>query len=818
MFTKIPMYAKLTKGSATTQVEYVELQGNEYRFCASNYKLSLIKQSDIGQYDITLPQVVVLDENYPYRNRSYFSNGISIKQNLTLINYPLYCLQSSKYKTYSYQEAKDEQVTVNDLLIKSPLYGTYGMLGIVTKDYYATKKGQEFLFYDPIITDKKTYPVALLDGSNTVKNVNLPPSCFKLCINFPATPIWYFKNSTSYKVGDEVEWFNNGTNFITGTIDRMITCGATHSNYVMVDDNYQDFYVSDANIRKVIYNSINIEDVLPTAYKNIYGWCILQEPDTQQPVLIGEWCNSSKWLDDITTMLDVNLLPAPIMAKLNTLVDKTQEYHFSYIQSSNKFNYTSQAMYLTPLAKMREMIKSNSAKEIVEAFSIKQYKEIFEPEYLIEGTVKYTGIPISKGIATGYSLSLSDARTAGISRDTIIVCSVTLPEDVDLIKKAKGVIMTSGSQTCHAAIICNQLKIPAVLIQNNVCVNNNMITIDGTTGKVYEDASITIDKERNAIKESLKWELAMKLINYHLPIKVQMNADSVEQIKQGIEAGCTEVGLFRIEHTFLGEESEYIKELLANPHKWYSDCKFHEQLYKRLIEVLQLPITNLVVRSLDAPMHEFLPDAHESNPMLGNRGIRILMSNGSMALQSHIQAIRAIPSHLLRKLKYELPMVNSHQEVQHVSRVISQVLNNSAFNSIKSLAVMIETPSACLQGGEIAKYSSHLSFGTNDLTQTVLAISRDDANWMSEGYEHLGNPFKEIHTNVWEMIELCVKRARATNPSCQFSICGEQGSDLPTIMKAIDLGINAVSISPSKILDTKYAIARTMYERGNELC
>ena len=469
-----------------------------------------------------------------------------------------------------------------------------------------------------------------------------------------------------------------------------------------------------------------------------------------------------------------------------------------------------------------------------------------EPKDRKAATMIAKGSAASPGAACGKVCFTQDEALAAkaAKEDAILVTVMTSQEDVKGMKASRGILTTTGTKVSHAAIMATAWGIPAVVGASEITIDKaagtfscnghtvkrgDYITISGTTGEVY------LGKVPMTVPSKLE-ESAQAILDWCQEIKsldVRANAEAAET-EPAYNKGARGVGLFRTEHMFLGDRLPYIQKVLFGNDK--AEAKkaldaiynFSKEDFKHSMSVMDG--YGVTIRLLDAPLHEFFPHnsglKQEENPMLGHRSVRMAITNPEIP-EMQIKAILDAAAELIKEGKHpkpeiEIPLVIIAPEVKAILeiavKVAAQVKKEQGFAVPYALGTMVETPAAAISGSEIvpalrAKVAGYdddvhpvygfASFGTNDLTQTTLAISRDDADRFlplyvdKEFFER--HPFISIHPAVEKMVRTFVKDARAIDPKFEIFICGEHGGDVYTIGRLHEIGLTGVSMSPGKV-------------------
>ena len=473
------------------------------------------------------------------------------------------------------------------------------------------------------------------------------------------------------------------------------------------------------------------------------------------------------------------------------------------------------------------------------------------------------GLPASPGGACGrIALSSSYAqKLAEQGEKVILVRPETSPEDVGGMSVAEGVLTARGGVTSHAAVVARGMGKPCVVgagdmvvDEENRCVKvgdvvvkeGEWITIDGTTGEVYLGKVNLVRAEPSEhFKKFMEWADRIRRL------KVMANVDTPEHAKIAKELGAEGVGLCRTEHMFFGEgRINVMRDMIfadteEKRKKVLSELlPFQKEDFKGIFSAMEgLPVT---IRLLDPPLHEFMPKTEEEieafakerglsvekvkeriqqlqevNPMLGLRGTRL----GILYPEIYEMQVRAIMEAACELVKeghrvypeIMVPLVFSVREMRImrdlIDRVANEVMDEMGVRVDYRVGVMIELPRAALTADEIAKEVDFFSIGTNDLTQTTLGISRDDANRFVPLYLEKGilveDPFVGIDENgVGKLVEMVVKLGKSAKPSIKIGVCGEHGGHPKSIHFFHKVGLDYVSCSPFRILGARLAAAQ----------
>ena len=471
---------------------------------------------------------------------------------------------------------------------------------------------------------------------------------------------------------------------------------------------------------------------------------------------------------------------------------------------------------------------------------------MIDPKASLEVAAK--GLNASPGAASG--AIVFDADTAverAKSGPVILVRWETTPDDIHGMIAAQGILTVHGGMTSHAAVVARGMGKPCVAgcddlsleggkatIGGRVLDEGDVITIDGGTGRVFIGEVPLVPPQINDDFETiLGWADALRRL------KVRANADNPEDATRAREFGAQGIGLCRTEHMFFGAERLPVMQemILADSESGRRAAldrllPFQQSDFEGIFEAMAgLPVT---IRLLDPPLHEFLPDEaeatdeklrrriralHESNPMLGTRGCRLGLQYPEiyeMQIRAIARAARAVQQRTGEAPLVEVmhPLVGFREELARLRELTESVWAEEAPEVEHLVGTMIEVPRAALRADEIAEVADFFSFGTNDLTQTTLAFSRDDAEgkflttYLEDGVLER-NPFEVIDIDgVGDLMRIAVERGRGTKPELKLGICGEHGGEPRSIAFCHELGLDYVSCSPFRVPLARLAAAQ----------
>lgn len=489
----------------------------------------------------------------------------------------------------------------------------------------------------------------------------------------------------------------------------------------------------------------------------------------------------------------------------------------------------------------------------------------FKKESLDEKTPIAIGLPAGPGAGTGYlAFSAEEAeRRHKQGKKVILVRAETSPEDIVGMISAEAVLTMRGGMTSHAAVVargmgkccvcgCAEALIDevarTVTINNKIYTDKDIFSIDGSTGNVYLGE---IEMESPDLTTGYFGRL-MKWVDEKRRLKVRTNADNARDAKQALLFGAEGIGLCRTEHMFFERDRIFSmrKMILASTHEERVEAlnellPIQQSDFEELYTIMDGK--NVNVRLLDPPLHEFLPndealieelassthhtaleikdkikELHESNPMMGHRGCRLVVTYPEICVMQTSAIINAAINISKRTNKLVnpeimVPLVLDKEELKFVKNIITTTANKlilaSGLPMKYHVGTMIEVPRAALLADEIASYAEFFSFGTNDLTQMTMGFSRDDSDkFLPAYYENKileENPFKTLdQKGVGKLISNAVKLGRMTNKDLHIGVCGETGGDPKSIEFYHKAGLDYISCSPFRVPVARLAAAQ----------
>ena len=446
------------------------------------------------------------------------------------------------------------------------------------------------------------------------------------------------------------------------------------------------------------------------------------------------------------------------------------------------------------------------------------------------------GIAASPGAASGKLCLSVDAvlEVVDAGEQAIMVAMETGPADEPGMRWAAGIVTAYGGLASHAAIYSRGLGLPAVCgvetltveegqikVGETVIPEGDVISIDGASGEVFEgEIEISDAAAPDELTTLLEWADELRSSK----VQVWANADTEEEATEARSAGATGIGLCRTEHMFLGDRLPVIRQLLkaTDPYERKTALEELQKAQQIDFEHVLTPMDSLpvTVRLLDAPLHEFLEDNEEQNPMLGLRGIRLAITTEDLYRTQTRALIAAVQERISQggdpKVEIMVPLVSLEEELALVLGWIREELNNSPIPI--PVGTMIETPRAALIAGTLAKHIDFISFGTNDLTQMTFGFSRDDVevsvinDYIEKGLLEK-SPFETLDIEgVGQLVTTAISQSRKVNPSIKIGICGEHGGDPASIRFLVDAGVDYVSCSPPRIPIARLITCQTLFD------
>lgn len=510
-------------------------------------------------------------------------------------------------------------------------------------------------------------------------------------------------------------------------------------------------------------------------------------------------------------------------------------------------------MYKERLAKKEEVITRVTPAQLDELLH-----PVLDPKAEAKGKVIGKGLPAGPGGATGTIIfTAAEAVQANKEGKQVILCrEETNPEDIEGMRAAQAILTARGGMTSHAALVARgwgkcavvgcagveiDFKTKTMKIGGETLKEGDWISLNGSKGLVYKDKLNMLDaSESNAMLFDF-----LKLCNSVRALKVFTNADTQSDAEVAKKFGAEGIGLFRVEHMFYGKGadiplfklrkmivSDTTEERKAALEELFPDMKAAIKGTLKTMEGMRVTI-----RLMDPPLHEFVPlqedkrkelakalnisydelaaraDAlHESNPMMGHRGVRLGVTYPEIT-ETQARSIFEAAADLIKEGKkvypdIMIPVVSTGSEVKDqaelIHKVYAEVSKRLGVKIPYTVGTMIEIPRAALTAGELAETMQFFSFGTNDLTQMTYGYSRDDSGFFIKHYVEKGilpiDPFQSLdQVAVGELIKFAVERGRKTRKDLKIGICGEHGGDPASVDFCHRVGLTYVSCSPFRV-------------------
>jgi pyruvate,orthophosphate dikinase len=599
------------------------------------------------------------------------------------------------------------------------------------------------------------------------------------------------------------------------------------------------------------------------------GVCFTRDPSTGEAVIYGEFLVNAQGEDvvaGIRTPEPIGEMRAQLPEAYDELMATVRklEEHYRDMQDI-EFTVEDGKLFLlqTRTGKRTARAALRTAVEMVGEGLIERHEAVaridpgqldqllhpmIDPDAVIE--VAAQGLNASPGAASGaIVLDADTAEERGRAGDDVILVRwETTPDDIHGLIHARGVLTAHGGMTSHAAVVARGMGTPCVAGCDGLAIDvaagkvrigshelsvGDTITIDGGTGRVIVGpvrlVPPAIDDNFRVI---LEWSDELRRL------RVRANADTPEDAAKAREFGAEGIGLCRTEHMFMDQARlPVVQEMILADSEQGRRAALDRLLpmqqadFEGIFEAMAgFPVT---IRLLDPPLHEFLPSPehatseamrarivslHEANPMLGTRGCRLGLQHPEiyeMQIRAIVRASAAVGarSGVMPQVEIMHPLVGFSEELRRLRELTERVAAEE--EAVEYLCgTMIELPRACIRADEIAEIADFCSFGTNDLTQTTLGLSRDDAEgrFLSFYLDHgiiERNPFEVLDLDgVGELMRIAVERARGVKPELKLGICGEHGGERRSVAFCHDLGLDYVSCSPYRVPLARLAAAQ----------
>ncbi len=600
------------------------------------------------------------------------------------------------------------------------------------------------------------------------------------------------------------------------------------------------------------------------------GVAFTRDPSTGEQGLYGEFLANAQGEDvvsGIRTPEPLARMEQKLPAAFEQLIDTMRrlEEHYRDVQDI-EFTVEDNELYLlqtrsakrTAAAAVKAAVDMAdegliSREDAVARIDPAQLDQLLHPmiDPTAEWEVATKGLNASPGAACGAIVLDADAaeQRGKAGESVILVRWETTPDDIHGLIQAAGILTAHGGMTSHAAVVARGMGKPCVVgceglsidldartitVGDRTLSEGDLLTIDGGTGAVIVGEVPLVPPEVNDDLETiLGWG------DRYRTLKVRANADTPEDAAKAREFGAQGIGLCRTEHMFMAEgRLPVVREMILADSEEGRRRALDKLLpmqqgdFEAIFEAMAgLPVT---IRLLDPPLHEFLPppdqatdermrrrirQLQESNPMLGTRGCRLGLQWPEiyeMQVRAIVRAARAVEERTGKAPLVEImhPLVGFAEELRRLRELTVRVAEEEAPEVEYLCGTMIELPRACIRADEIAEQADFFSFGTNDLTQTALGFSRDDAegkfltHYLEDGVLEK-NPFETLDVEgVGDLMRIAVERGRSTKPDIKLGICGEHGGDPASVAFCHDLGLDYVSCSPYRVPLARLAAAQ----------
>ncbi|MFW6421574.1 MAG: pyruvate, phosphate dikinase [Candidatus Bipolaricaulota bacterium] len=644
--------------------------------------------------------------------------------------------------------------------------------------------------------------------------------------------------------------------------------------YREINDLPHDALGTAVNVQTMVFGN--------TGPDSATGVAFTRNPSTGEKKYYGEYLLNAQGEDvvaGIRTPKDISTLKDDMPEAWEELEEifETLEQHYKDVQDV-EFTIENDDLYMlqTRTGKRTAKAAVKIAVDMVEEGLIDETTAIsrVEPEQLDQllhpsfdpDTDKETvtkGINASPGAAVGEVVFTADEAVE--KRDNgekvVLVRTETSPEDIHGLEAAEGVLTSRGGMTSHAAVVARGMGKPCVAgcgaldidygsksftVDDYTVEQGDYISIDGTTGEVMLGQVPTVEAKMDEnFKRLMSWADQVRELG------VRTNADTPQDATRARDFGAEGIGLTRTEHMFFGEDRLSLMQqtIMADDREERESyleqlAEFQKSDFEGILEAMEgLPV---IIRLLDPPLHEFLPDEKEEieefaertgksveevnstlsslkefNPMLGHRGCRLGITMPEI-YQMQAKAIAEAGAELQKngvdaQPRIMVPLVGHPNEMSKVKasvvETVTEILETMDSDLDYKVGTMIEIPRACLVADQIAEKAEFFSFGTNDLTQMTFGFSRDDAGKFLDTYEEQGvledNPFESIdEEGVGSLMEMAVQKGRETDPALSIGICGEQGGDPDSIYICHEIGLDYVSASPFRVPIARLAAAQ----------
>ena len=683
-----------------------------------------------------------------------------------------------------------------------------------------------------------------------------------------------------------------GVDFPTDPKEQLM--GAVKAVFRSWDNPRANVYRRDNDIPYSWGTAVNVQSM---AFGNMGDDCgtgvaFTRDPATGEKKLMGEFLINAQGEDvvaGVRTPMPIAKMAEEFPEAFNQFqeVCKTLENHYRDMQDM-EFTVENKKLYMLQTRNGKRTAQAalkiacdlvdegmRTEKEAVAMIDPRNLDTLLHPQFdaaaLKAATPIGKGLGASPGAACGKVVFTADDAVAWAEKGekVVLVRLETSPEDITGMKAAQGILTVRGGMTSHAAVVARGMGTCCVSGCGDIAMDEankqftlagktfhegDCISIDGTTGNIYEGIIPTVDATIAG-----EFGRIMAWADKYRTLKVRTNADTPADAKKARELGAEGIGLCRTEHMFFEEDrivafremicSDTVEEREAALEKI---LPYQQGDFKALYEALEgNPVT---IRFLDPPLHEFVPteeedikklaDAqgktveeiktiiaslHEFNPMMGHRGCRLAVTYPEIAkmqtkavIRAAIEVKQAHPDWAV-KPEIMIPLVCEVKELKYVKKMVVETADAEIAAAGVELeyevGTMIEIPRAALTADEIAAEADFFCFGTNDLTQMTFGFSRDDAGKFLDAYYDAkifeNDPFAKLdQTGVGKLMDTAIKLGKPVNPNLHVGICGEHGGDPSSVEFCHKLGLDYVSCSPFRVPIARLAAAQAAVNEG----
>ena len=607
------------------------------------------------------------------------------------------------------------------------------------------------------------------------------------------------------------------------------------------------------------------------------GVAFTRDPATGEKKLMGEFLMNAQGEDvvaGVRTPMPISKMDEimPEVFKQFTDICNTLENHYRDMQDM-EFTIEDKKLYMLQTRNGKRTAKAAlkiacdlvregmiSEKEAVAMIDPRNLDTLLHPQFdakaLKAATALAKALPASPGAACGKVVFTAEDAAEWNARGekVVLVRLETSPEDIEGMKASQGILTVRGGMTSHAAVVargmgtccvsgCSAINMDeenkVFTLAGKTFTEGSFISIDGSTGNIYEGLIPTVDAEIvGEFKQIMDWA------DKYRKLQVRTNAANVTAAKKAFELGAEGIGLCRTEHMFFeGDRIAAIREMICSDTVEQREKALDKLLpmqqgdFEKLYEAMEgRPVT---IRFLDPPLHEFVPteekdiellaqtqgksvadikaiiaSLHEFNPMMGHRGCRLAVTYPEIAKMQTKAVIRAAINTQKKHSEWKvlpeimIPLVGELKELKFVKDVVVATADAeiaaAGVELTYKVGTMIEIPRAALTADEIAKEAEFFSFGTNDLTQMTFGFSRDDAGKFLPAYYdtkiYENDPFARLDQNgVGKLVKMASDLGKATRPDIKLGICGEHGGDPTSVEFCHKIGLSYVSCSPFRV-------------------